>query len=110
MKLLLDQNLSHRLLSSLSEDFPGSTHVRLVGLERAMDDDIWRHAVENLFAIVTQDADFAEMSLLRGHPPKVLWVATGNTGTDFLRSLFARNRESMRLFSEDETAGCLQLF
>jgi predicted nuclease of predicted toxin-antitoxin system len=33
LKLLLDQNLSHRLLETLAALYPDSTHVRLVGLE-----------------------------------------------------------------------------
>ena len=32
MKLLLDQNLSHRLVAALADVFPGSVHVRDVGL------------------------------------------------------------------------------
>lgn len=35
MKLLLDQNLSRRLLPHLQSHFPGTTQVALVGLERA---------------------------------------------------------------------------
>ena len=34
MKLLFDQNLSHRL-GVLSQEFSGSVHVRTVGLEAA---------------------------------------------------------------------------
>lgn len=32
MKLLFDENLSHRLFEALSKEFPGSTHVPEVGL------------------------------------------------------------------------------
>ena len=41
MKLLLDQNLSHRLLSDLEDLFPNSLHVRLLGLAEADDLAIW---------------------------------------------------------------------
>jgi len=40
LKLLLDENLSERLLAELQRSFPGSTHVRLVGLERADDGSV----------------------------------------------------------------------
>ena len=41
MKLLLDENLSRRLIPFLQQDFPGSTQVALIGLERADDGEIW---------------------------------------------------------------------
>jgi hypothetical protein len=37
VKLLLDENLSYRIIPSLQEAFPGSTQVVLAGLERADD-------------------------------------------------------------------------
>lgn len=37
MKLLLDENLSRRLVPYLQKDFPESTQVTLVGLETASD-------------------------------------------------------------------------
>ena len=41
MKLLFDQNLSHKLVGQLSAEFPGSTHVRDAGLATAPDPDVW---------------------------------------------------------------------
>ncbi len=58
MKLLLDENLSPRLVNRLSLLFPGLTHVRHVGLEQADDQQIWHYARDNTFVIVTADADF----------------------------------------------------
>jgi predicted nuclease of predicted toxin-antitoxin system len=57
MKLLLDENLSRRLIPFLQQDFPGSTQVALIGLERADDGEIWEFAKANGFVIVTRDAD-----------------------------------------------------
>ena len=37
MKLLLDQNLSHRLVKALSEAYPDSTQVSLLGMGDATD-------------------------------------------------------------------------
>ena len=37
MKLLFDQNLSHRLVGQLAAEFPDSAHVRDVGLAAADD-------------------------------------------------------------------------
>ncbi|UUZ63787.1 DUF5615 family PIN-like protein [Polaromonas sp. P1-6] len=41
MKLLLDDNLSRRLVPLLQHDYPGSTQVALIGLESAMDRIVW---------------------------------------------------------------------
>ena len=56
MKLLLDQNLSRRLLPDLVQLFPGSTQVQAAGLERAVDSDIWDYAKQHGYAVVSKDA------------------------------------------------------
>lgn len=72
MNLLLDENLSPRLLQRLSSLFPALIHVRDVGLKAASDEMIWDWAKRNSYTIVTTDADFAALSGLRGWPPKVI--------------------------------------
>ncbi len=52
MKLLLDQHLSFRLLTSLDLEFPGSKHVKDFKLTQVDDEVIWRFASENGFVIV----------------------------------------------------------
>lgn len=37
MKLLFDENVSHKLVGILAHEFPGSAHVRDVGLRAAED-------------------------------------------------------------------------
>lgn len=87
MKLLFDQNLSHRLPARLAHSFPGSSQVRLLGLDQADDAAIWQYAAENDFCIVTLDADFADFSALRGSPPKVVWLKCGNRPTAYVEQL-----------------------
>jgi predicted nuclease of predicted toxin-antitoxin system len=53
MRLLFDENLSFKLCARLKDQFPGSSHVRLLGLERADDLAVWRYAQANNFALVT---------------------------------------------------------
>lgn len=48
MKLLLDENLSRRLVPFLQNNFPGTTQVALIGLERADGRNIRRTATGNL--------------------------------------------------------------
>ena len=62
MSLLLDENLSPRLVPRLLSLFPGLTHARDVGLKQASDEQIWRCAKENGYTVVTADADFVALS------------------------------------------------
>ena len=74
MKLLLDENLSRRLVQRISDLFPGSTHVAFEGLTQAADIRIWEYAKSGEYAILTADSDFYELSTTFGPPPKVIWL------------------------------------
>lgn len=78
MKLLLDENLSRRIVPFIQDIYPQSTQVALIGLEQANDKTIRQYAIDNDFVIVTKDADFYEMSMLYGQPPKIVWLKMGN--------------------------------
>ena len=109
MKLLLDENLSFRLLRSIERCFPGSSHVRDIGLASADDGRVWQFARDNGFAIVTLDSDFHEMSILKGSPPKVVWLQLANTATDRVRVLLHREAAEIVRFLADPAADCLVL-
>ena len=47
MKLLLDENLSRRIVPFLQTDFPGSSQVVLLKLESASDSETWQYAKDN---------------------------------------------------------------
>ena len=64
MKLLLDENLSRRLVPFLQHDYPGSSQVVLLGLESASDREVWQKAKDDGYVIVTRDTDFQELSLV----------------------------------------------
>jgi len=74
MKLLLDQNISWKLVENLQEAFPGTGHVKTLLSTDASDRAIWKFAKANDFAVVTKDDDFEQRSVLNGHPPKVIWI------------------------------------
>src|SRR5438093_7358572 len=57
VKLLFDQNLSHRLVNVFAADFPGSIHVRELGLEKALGSAVWEFAKEHGLVIVSKDSD-----------------------------------------------------
>ena len=77
-QLLLDENLSERLLPLLMERFPSSTHGRLIGLGGAIDTAIWEWASQQNLVLVTKDEDFLDLSVTQGCPPKVVCLAIGN--------------------------------
>ena len=78
MKLLLDENLSRRMVSLIASHYPGSSQVTLLGLERASDTAIWSYARQHDFVIVTKDSDFLDLSALHGQPPKIILLKNGN--------------------------------
>jgi predicted nuclease of predicted toxin-antitoxin system len=48
----------------------------------ATDNEIWEYARKNNYAIITFDADFYDISIINGHPPKIVWLRTGNISTN----------------------------
>jgi predicted nuclease of predicted toxin-antitoxin system len=66
MKLLFDQNISFRILSKIKAHFPEAKQVRQLGIENYSDIEIWKFAKENKFTNVTFDADFFDLSNLKG--------------------------------------------
>jgi predicted nuclease of predicted toxin-antitoxin system len=65
VKLLLDENLSPKLIASVSDLFPQSCHVEECGLSEASDDEVWNYAAKNGFVIVSKDSDFSDRSAPR---------------------------------------------
>lgn len=110
MRLLFDQNLSYRLCAKLKDIFPDSSQVRLVGLDRRHDDEIWQYARQNEFVIVTQDSDFHDLSVLHGAPPKILWLRCGNQTTTFIEQLIRNYAVEINELINDESLSCLELY
>ena len=69
MKLLLDENLSDRIIYRIVDLYSDSAHVKTLGLINTDDALIWEYAKTNEFIIVSKDSDFHQRSLLYGHPP-----------------------------------------
>ena len=110
MKLLLDQNLSFRLLEKLEPVYPGSTQVKFVSLDQADDFAIWRFARDNGFTIVTQDSDFHELSLIYGSPPKIIWLKCGNKPKWYVLGLSLDHQDKIKVLLEDDVSSCLEIY
>lgn len=109
MKLLLDQHLSRKIVPLLQPLFPGSSHVLLHGLDRTQDDALWTFARDHGFAILTKDEDFQVLSFTRGHPPKVLWLRSGNGPTSRVLEILERSRAIIEAFEADDDRSLLAL-
>ena len=109
MKLLFDENLSHKLAELLADIFPNSTHVRNVGLKSSDDAQVWKFAIDNGFVLVSKDADMHDRSLLFGFPPKVIWIRLGNCSTAQVEKLIRGSKEPISNFHEDDMASFLTL-
>ena len=109
MKLLFDQNLSPRLVRLLSAEFPGSQHVRDVGMAAAPDPAVWAYANAQGMVIVSKDSDFRHRALLLGHPPKVVWVRLGNCSTAAVTALLRTRLADLLAFEADPIASLLAL-
>jgi predicted nuclease of predicted toxin-antitoxin system len=110
VKLLFDQQLSHKLIAVVADLYPASEHVRNRGLSSANDDEIWTLAQREQFVIVTKDEEFHALSVVRGHPPKVLWVRSGNCATDLVETLLRKNLDEIERFVADPDAGFMPLY
>jgi predicted nuclease of predicted toxin-antitoxin system len=109
VKLLLDENLAPRLVAKLEGSFPGSRHVRDVGLREASDLAVWSLARTQGFAIVSKDWDFQQLSFVHGAPPKVVWIRRGNCSVREMERLLVSSRDVITRFGDDQEASLLIL-
>jgi predicted nuclease of predicted toxin-antitoxin system len=109
VKLLLDENLSYRLVSRLEPIFPGTVHVDSAGLHAQADSAIWSFARDNSFIIVTKDDDFRQLSFLRGAPPKVIWLSVGNAVTATILRILGDRCSLIEAFVRDPVESLLIL-
>ena len=110
MQLLLDENLSRRIVPFLQNDYPNTTQVVLLGMESATDRIIREFAKDNNYVIVTRDADFFEMNLLYGQPPKIIWLKTGNTSKAVVIKQLTQHREWIEQQLLTENKACIEIY
>jgi predicted nuclease of predicted toxin-antitoxin system len=110
MKLLFDQNLSPRLVHHLLDLYPDSNHVYPLGIDQAPDEEVWEYARREGFLIVTKDADFTDLCMLLGFPPKIVWIRRGNCKTADIEGLLRRHHPDIEALDKDMVVGVLTLF
>jgi predicted nuclease of predicted toxin-antitoxin system len=109
VRLLLDENLSDRIIHRTVDLYPGSEHVKALGLINTEDSVIWEYAKANGFIIVSKDADFHQRSLLYGYPPKFIYLRAGNCPTSKITQILRDNLNTIIQFESSETESLLVL-
>ena len=112
MKILFDQNISHRVVTRIEDSFPEARHVRDFDHQFSPDKTIWKFASENGYALVTFDADFNDLATLHGIPPKIIWLRVGNTLTKNLAEIIEKRKDIIAAFLTDPTysdIACLEI-
>jgi predicted nuclease of predicted toxin-antitoxin system len=109
MTLLFDQNLSPQLALKLADLFPNSDHVYPLNLDLAQDHEVFEYARREGFTLVTKDADFGELNVLRGFPPKVIWIRRGNCSTARIEEILRRHYNDIVTLESDSAKGVLTL-
>lgn len=98
MKLLFDQNISHRIHNYLPISYSDSSTIKKENLMDSSDRTIWNFAKEKGFSIVTLDSDFNDLNALFGYPPKIIWLRIGNLRTQQISDILILKEEEIRDF------------
>jgi predicted nuclease of predicted toxin-antitoxin system len=109
VKLLLDENLSDRVIPRIVDLFPDSTHVKTEALIHTDDSLIADWANERGFTIVSKDAGFYQTSVAFGTPPKFIWLRIGNCSTATIIDLLRLHHELISEFISTGTESVLVL-
>jgi predicted nuclease of predicted toxin-antitoxin system len=109
MKFLFDHNLSPRLVRNFADLYPNSQHVFPIEMDRDDDLKIWDYARQNDYTIVTSHSDYNDLSLLRGFPPKVIWIRRGNCSTSEIENLLRSATSDIQEFFQNPALGILTL-
>ena len=85
---LVDAQLPEKLAGWLRDAGVPATHtLDLERGNRTPDSAVTREAEATGCVVVSKDGDFVDSHLLRGRPPRLLHVATGNLSNQALKSL-----------------------
>ncbi len=109
MRLFFDENLSRRLVELLASEFHECSHPDLADLRGASDAEVWEYARMNSMVIVSKDNDFRQRAFLLGPPPKVIWLAVGNSGTTVIASILRDHVAHIQHFCQEPESALLML-
>ena len=92
MKFLIDAQLPRKLAKLLESLGHDALHtLDLPEKNRTPDESLRQLASNEDRVLITKDADFVDSFLVRGLPPRLLFVTTGNVTNENLLLLFRSN-------------------
>jgi predicted nuclease of predicted toxin-antitoxin system len=109
VKLLFDQNVAPGLVKRLADLFPDSNHVYPLNLFESSDLEVWSFGAQYDFVVVSKDADFSELSMNRGFPPKLVWLRMGNCTTAEIEHLLRTHATAIAELYADPARGILEI-
>jgi predicted nuclease of predicted toxin-antitoxin system len=111
MKLLLDENLSWRMIKQLTPIFSEVVHAAELKIKQPADDiSIWDYAKKNGFTIISKDDDFEKIVLLRKAPPKLIYLKTYNLDTKKLVDLIMENSDKIIKFINSDENDIFEIY
>jgi len=85
--------------------------VDYIGLNiPAQDIEIWNYALNNNLIIITNDEDFLNLVNLKGFPPKIILLKTGNQSNSFIETLLIKHKADIQSLHQSDDYGILELF
>lgn len=111
--LLFDENISYRIVKRVLNLFPGSQAAKRLKLTAKEDFLVWETAKVKGFTIITYDDDYEFLNQLRGWPPKVILIRSGNLSNDQVVEMLEVNFNAICDFLLDndfDARGVLELY
>ena len=109
INILLDENLSFKIKKELKNLFNDLKHVSDLNLINTDDYTIWDYAKTHHYSIVTFDANFIDLSVLNGFPPKIIWLRIGNSSTSNIVQVLKNNYIAINEFLLSTENGFLEI-
>jgi predicted nuclease of predicted toxin-antitoxin system len=109
MKLLIDQNISKRIIESISDTFSDSIHVNSIASTTSTDNELWDYALKNEFILVTTDSDFFNHCIISDQSPKIILVQGEVITSNKMEWALRINQEAIEQFIDEDPANCLTI-
>jgi predicted nuclease of predicted toxin-antitoxin system len=85
-------------------------HVTQVGLQDESDNRIFEFARSKGYTIVTFDSDFIDLCVVKGAPPKIIWLRTGNQTTKVLERILMVQKGTIEQFLAQSDDAIMEIF
>ncbi|HTK18200.1 MAG TPA: DUF5615 family PIN-like protein [Mucilaginibacter sp.] len=109
IRLIADENISWRIKKLIPQwDILPANEIKKG--QRLSDVFIWKYATENNYSILTFDEDFTEIQNLLSFPPKIIWLRTGNIGTEEICSRLISLEGEINNFLKNDESGIYEIY